>query len=229
MKKALEEVSLPQLKRLYDDIELALVFDWLGVERPKALRRIDVEAETGDFDEESEGSVRPMRSVHGDYGELALRNAVARLVLSEIQDRLPQWAHYNGDGEVTLGRKDFRHRPRKGGKRPRFLFEINWADSGPGFCWPEAYHVADLPGFGVLVVTASQDSPDVHGYTDEAIGSFCQDEPVLEDCRKVITGWWWRRQLNEWEQHRWAELLRTGKVRSEVAEAWAHEVWGGRP
>jgi len=151
-------------------------------------------------------------------------NAIARLVLSKIQGRLPQWALVHADGKVDLERCYTPKRLAKVDLMPRFLFEINWADSGPCFSWPESYHVAYLPGFYQYVVTASQDSPEMHGYTDEAIGHFQADEPVDEGCHRVIVDWW-EGQADGWEQQRWAYLFQTGEVDADTAAFWADEVW----
>ena len=73
-----------------------------------------------------------------------LENAIARICLESAQRSLPQWAMVR-DGKVTLGRRRQRTARRARKLRPVHLFTINWADSGPGFSWPEAYHVTCLP------------------------------------------------------------------------------------
>ena len=87
--------------------------------------------------------------------------------------------------------------------------------------WP-ALASADLPA--PTGVTASQDSPDMHGYTDEAIGHFAEDEETDAGARRVITGWW-KGQVDGWDLQRWAYLFDTGEIDAETAEAWADEVW----
>ena len=71
-----------------------------------------------------------------------------RVLLHAVQGRLPQWAAVNPDGKVLLNRK---YRRRARGQALAFvaqaICEINWADSGPGFSWPEAYHVVYVPGY----------------------------------------------------------------------------------
>jgi hypothetical protein len=86
--------------------------------------------------------------------------AVAQILLHEVQGTLPQWA---ASGErVSLNRKAHkRHEDARLSFNPQLVCTINWADSGPGFSWPEAYHVTYLPGFDKFVVTASRDCPDV--------------------------------------------------------------------
>ena len=71
--------------------------------------------------------------------------AVAAILLERIQDQLPQWASVR-DGKATLGRtlRD-RAADRTVEITPVHLVTINWADSGPGFSWREAYHVTYVP------------------------------------------------------------------------------------
>lgn len=189
MNMKIKRIPMAQLRDLYDDIELAMLFDWLEVARPGSLRDIDIVADADSCDDNT-GSVGLLADGDGRYGENALSNAIARLVLSGIQDRLPQWAAVYGDGRVELARAYTPKRRAKIGVLPRFLFEINWADSGPGFSWPESYHVAYLPGFDRYLVTASQDSLEMHGYTDAAIGHFPFTEAVAAGVHRVIVDWW---------------------------------------
>jgi len=218
-------IDLAQLRTIYDEVELAILFDWFSVERPDPLREVQLEIyKENEFPADAAGRVRLMGSDGGYSDENALSNAVARLVLSEIQGRLPQWGVAYGDGSVNLARTYAPRRDAAIDFMPRFQFEINWADSGPGFSWPEAYHATYLPGFDKYVVTASQDSPDVHGYTDEAIGHFGTAQPVVESVHRTIVGWWGG-QAADPGQSRWAYLFQTGEVDAETAESWADEVW----
>jgi len=219
-----DDFRLEELRTLYDDMELAILFDWLELPRPEALPDQDLVADGIDLEDCEEGPVRLIRSADGYNDDNALSNAVARLVLSGIQRRLPQWALVGADGSVVLGRQPMPRRKSNIGLLPRFLCMINWADSGPGFSWPESYHATYLPGFDCYVVTASQDSPEMHGYTEEAIGHFRADCAVEEGSHRVIVDWWcW--QARECSQHRWAYLFETGEIDDETASAWAAEVW----
>jgi hypothetical protein len=164
-----------------------------------------------------------LRSACGYLDQNALSNAVARIVLTSIQHRLPQWTVVRGDGQVQYARayRPGRHAPVE--FLPQHLFTINWADSGPGFSWPEAYHAVFLPGFDRYVVTASQDSPDVHGYTDEAIGHFGEDSDREKAIGRIIRDWWsWQADTG---QPRWAYLFDTGEIDTITAEAWGDAVW----
>ncbi|MCP3877669.1 MAG: hypothetical protein GY701_04645 [Sulfitobacter sp.] len=223
MKTKREDISYSQLNAIYDEVELAILYDWMGIARPSALRGVDIESES-DGVEQTLGAIHLIHDMFGEYGNNAVSNAVARLVLSEVQGRLPQWAAVHADGRVDLARTYTPKRRAKVDLLPRFLFEINWADSGPGFNWPEAYNVAYLPGFDCYVVTASQDSPEVHGYTDEAIGHFPADEAVLEGVHRMIFNWW-KGQAAECQQHRWAYLFNIGDVSEDEAKSWADEIW----
>ena len=101
-----------------------------------------------------------------DGGNLAEdANRVAEIVLFPIRSSLPQWAAVYHNGQVKFSRE---HQLRLIKKRdellkPEHLCGINWADTAPGLSWPEDYHLTLLPGYNIYVLTASQDSDDVHG------------------------------------------------------------------
>jgi len=153
--------------------------------------------------------------------------AVAQILLHGSQKRLPQWGCVNGDGKVVQGRKNLQ-RPRDAEPitlHPQLLLCINWADSGPGFSWPEAYHITKIPGFDKHIFTASRDSPDAWGCTDHAIGFCDANAPIKEAAREIIINYW-SKQAGEWEQARWAYLFDEGLISGEEADSWADEVWG---
>ena len=108
---------------------------------------------------------------------------------------------------------------------PQYLLTINWADSGPGFSWPAAYHVTWLPVYDVYIVTESADSPDAYGYCDFAIGYFTEPDDVAKSAGEIIKDdWQWA--MNSRDQPRWAYLFGTGLIDEEAAEKMADEVWG---
>lgn len=203
---------------LYYPVEQALLADYFGVPRPKPLRDLNIWVPD---------PKAARKAIHLEEGassdEWALPNAVARIALSRIQDRLPQWYTSRG-GEVIAARKEY---AATGGDvllMPLHLFTINWADSAPGMSWPEAYHLTWFPEFDRYVVTASADSTDAWGYEDRAIGHFGQGGDRMRQAREIITAFW-RMQFHQWEQAHWAYLLDTGAVDSEEALAWAKGVW----
>ena len=43
-----EKLDLTELNALYDEVELAILFDWLGLTRPDALSNINIESSAVD-------------------------------------------------------------------------------------------------------------------------------------------------------------------------------------
>jgi hypothetical protein len=153
-----------------------------------------------------------------------LAAAVGQVLLHAVQARLPQWSVTDGD-RIVYAR---RHRRRAGGQPLAFaaqhLFTINWADSGPGFSWPEAYHLLFVPGYKRWVVTASQDGDDGWGCTDQAIGFFGGGGERIARSGAVIRAYWQRRR-SENESWPWCYLFDEGLVSTETAEKWRQRVW----
>jgi hypothetical protein len=146
---------------------------------------------------------------------------VAQIILHHVQATLPQWSSVSG-GTVNLNRKEYkRHRDARLTFNPQLVCTINWADSGPGFSWPESYHVTHLPGFDKFVITASRDGPDAWGCADHAIGVAEGSLSPIEAAKQAITEFW-RTQLNG---PRWAYLFDEGLIDSKTANVWADEVW----
>jgi len=171
-------------------------------------------------------AVRLWNSVEDRGSITAISNAVARICLADCQDRLPQWAAVDAKGNEVLGRRvrGGSHRPLQ--LQPERLLCINWADSGPGFSWPEDYLVTLLPGFDRYVVTASADSTDSYGVTDFAIGHFHEDDEFLPTCRQIIERWWRERAADGGGP--WEYLFEEGLFDEEMAEEIRDEVWPGR-
>ena len=156
-----------------------------------------------------------------------LEIAVAQILLHGSQKRLPQWGCVTGDGKVVQGRKNLQ-RPQ--GAEPitlhlQLLLCVNWADSGPGFSWPEAYHITRIPGFDQHIFTASRDSPDAWGCTDHAIGFCDANVPIKEAASEIIIKFWLK-QAGGWDQAPWAYLFDEGLISGKEADSWADEVWG---
>ena len=217
----------PDPVKLFHSIEHAVLATYLSRRDllPAGARELDprstVDPDTWD---EAANGIAPLDGA--EFAEdLVVENAVARIALQAIQDRLPQWAAASRGGKVQFGR-EVRQKADLPGRTdvtvPLFLFEINWADSGPGFSWPEAYYLTWIPYYDSFVVTASNDCTDVHGFTDYAIGHF-REGSIDNEVKAIVTGQW--RKLTTYNQPRWAYLFGAGAVEAETAEAWADEVW----
>lgn len=151
--------------------------------------------------------------------------AVAQILLNPIQDSLPNYGVFNRDGKVVLGRlRKNRSKDARLNFNPQHVCTINWADSAPGLCWPEAYHVTYLPGFNKYIVTASRDGNDTFGCADNAIGYTDSDLSPEEAARSIIVPYW-EGQVYDWDQGRWVYLFNEGLIDSHTANTWADEVW----
>jgi len=151
---------------------------------------------------------------------------VSRILLRDVATRLPHWYSIGHGGNIIEGRKDdWQDKIQKSiGILPIELFEINWASSGPGFDWPEHYHACPVPGDNITVITASADSPEMHGYTDWALGWFPGNDNLVDYAGLIIRAWW-RAQRDGWGQASWETVFRPGRVRESMACAWREEVW----
>lgn len=209
---------------IYYPTEEALLHDWLGLLRPEHLKHVRTNEEPenglGVWVDDSVGEWDALDD------ETALQNAVARIVLTAVQKRLPQVAFVSAEDEVTFGRDPIKRFPRAASFLPHHLFSINWADSAPGVSWPEAYHATYLPGFDRYVITEAQDGPGIWGVTELAIGHFPADRPVLEGAREVITGYWREQYNGDGQQERWAYVWQEGLVSKALADEWSIDVWG---
>lgn len=239
----MEEIYLPQ--------ERAILCDYFRIDRPAGLVAIDVETRpaangaqrrraadsrgegraaressgesTSETTGDDAGLVLVEPDMNDEFTEFSLPNAVARIALARIQHRLPQWGAVLADGTLILGRRLRKSSARRVTFLPQHLFTINWADSGPGFSWPEAYHVTYLPGFDRYVVTASQDSPDTYGYSEFAIGSFPASTEIKDGAKKVIIDWWAEARAHE--HSGWESFWDRGLITKKEALAWRQEAW----
>lgn len=161
----------------------------------------------------------------GELGERQIDVAVASLILRNLQDDLPSWS-YNVGGK-TVSTRDLEVPQRRGFPlASQVLLQVNWADSGPGFDWPEQYRLTWVPAPGRFVVTASSDTDESYGYSDVALGHFGKTDSSLADkCRQIITRRW-RRQKREHQQEPWEHAEEGGRIPVKEAQAWRASVWG---
>ena len=100
---------------------------------------------------------------------------------------------------------------------PVLALAINWANTAPGYSWPESYYVSWIPYYDRYLVTASLDSPLNEGYLDLAIGALPDKATVEGDLKEVIQGRWY--DLFPYVQG-WEECLNDGIV---------EDPWAWRP
>lgn len=154
---------------------------------------------------------------------------VAEIVLFPIRTSLPQWAAVCSDGNIAFGREHQLRaiRARDQLLEPRFLFQINWADTAPGLCWPESYHLTMLPGYRINVITASHDSADMFGYTDLALCVIPPKRDGFLPSRSVLDGVarWWRSELEGWDQGPWESLWDPGGFNPHKLLALRDKIW----
>ena len=201
------------MSNLYTATERAILYDYFRQERPEALKDLDIYSE--------QNGIYVHRARYSDSFEL--QNAVARIALKRVQNNLPVWACSDLEGEITVARVYEDHPGQEIELLPQYLFMINWADSGPGFSWPEAYHLVWFPEFDRYVVTASQDSPDCYGFEDIAIGFAPFDHDRKELSRKIICNWWEESRSND--QEPWECLFGSGFITVDEAYSWREDVW----
>lgn len=204
-----------ELLDCYTDTERAFLCDYFKIRRPDRLKDVDI----------YEPVAKGIYVKRGQYSsEYEIPNAVARLVLQRVQDYLPAWGGANSKGEFVIARNYTRKEVALVSFQPQHLFTINWADSGPGFSWPEAYYLVWLPVFERYVVTASQDSPDCYGFEDIAIGWQFFDEDRVGLSKEIIQANWGAVHKPHLEEG-WAYLFETGVVSQSEAEDWRDEIW----
>lgn len=199
---------------IYTPTERAFLCDYFQIDRPDELALIDVRVPADGIYVEDSGS--------GE--DIDLSNAVARLGLQRVQDRLPAWTSIDSSGEFLEARRYFEAKERGVELMPQLLFTINWADSGPGFSWPEAYHLIWFPEFDRYVVTGSQDSTDVYGVEDVALGYASFSEDWYQVSRDILVKNW-REEHSVYIDEGWLEVLDPGFVPKQMAEGWRDEVW----
>lgn len=156
--------------------------------------------------------------------------AVAQILLNPIQDSLPNWASVGDDGTVNRGRlPHHRHKDARLQFNPLHVCTINWGDTGPGFSWPEAYHVTYLPSFDKHIVTASRDSQSAWGCLDHAIGVVDGKFSAVKAAELAIISYWTGERDCEWGVSRWEYLFCEGLINKATANAWSDEVWPEEP
>ncbi len=223
------------MKALYTRGEIDVLSHYLGVRPPAGMAALSdpkplPRTLTCFVDRED---LPPQWQDADDPGELGamfrqvFRHRVARILISHIQQELPQRGLSEVPGTIEYNRDYYPRRRHGVALLPQFLFMINWSDGGPGFFWPESYYATWLPGFDRYVVTASRYGSEAYGFVDVAIGSFTADEDIVEASGRKITAWW-RAMWASWGHDRWEYVWKLGLVDVATAHAWGEEVWPRR-
>jgi hypothetical protein len=217
-------VDLPRPSRreaipAFTPFEHAVLSDLFRVRRPCIARGIDIWSVVDD-------KGQPLLNLEAKdfiHPEMPLRNAVAQIILEPLVDHLPNY--------YSVRTQQWARRPNIGvaGKpislMPQHLLTIDWAGSGPGFGWPEAYYLTYVPGYDRLVVTASQDSSDAYGCEDFVLGWFHSRRDLKASAARVLTRFW-RHAHKTWGQSKWEECVREGLLSAVEGKRLADRVWG---
>ena len=193
-----------ELRSLYTEHEIAVFSVYLGLHNSDRL----------------EGAVE---QIYLDQ-YYALEAEVARILLGNVEDRLPSYYVEMPNSDPQSSGKADERRDSKISVLPQFLFSINWANTGPGLSWPEYYYAGYLPGFDVFIVTISTDSEEAYGCKDMAIGFFPSSKGFYAGARDTIVEWW--KGPENAETYRWEEALSAGAIDFKSIHDWADLVWG---
>jgi hypothetical protein len=190
---------------------------------PDWAKHIDLsEFPKKDWNEETDG-IAPTKP---DGTERRLGNAAARIALTTIQHKLPQCASYLPGKGLTFARTLKLFPVRNINSQPLLLFQVQWPDSGPGFSWPESYHVTWIPYYDRFLVTASSDSKDLFGFEDLSLGSFAGSSKKgadLAGIRKAVLRFWNHHVSYGFEP--WEGLTASGAIKATTVLAWRSRVW----
>ncbi|MEJ5376866.1 MAG: hypothetical protein WHX93_09830 [bacterium] len=212
---------MKKTKSIFKPKEVSLIETWFSL--PDPLGR-DLSLEGGT-------KVPPPYDVRPNewryWNEWSLSAAVAEILLNRIQKRLPQWAVIYPDGKVQLANPPKPKEERHVYLYPQLLLEIDWGASGPGFSYPEIYHLTRIPLYERFVVTSCGDSPGdgFSGYAWHAIGHFPVTEDILSSCGSILMRFWKEIYNRDGCQAPWGYIFQTGLVSRELAIQWRDSVF----
>jgi hypothetical protein len=154
-----------------------------------------------------------------------LQGAVGALLLRNMQPKLPRSAIFFPKANLlAVSRGEVR--PPRGsniGLVGQHLFTINWADGAPGMSWPTAYYAVWLPIRNIWVVTASDDTGEMLGFLDVALGWFPPTTPWKDGVAGIITQDWTAWATDQ--QPAWEEFLASGRLSPETIWTCRHRAW----
>jgi len=155
----------------------------------------------------------------------ARQGAVGAVLLRNMQRRLPRSALFFPKANVlAVSRGEVRPPPRSNMSLVgQHLFTINWADGAPGMSWPTAYYAVWLPIRDVWVVTASDDTGEMLGFLDVALGWFPATTMWEDGVAAIITQDW-----TAWAADRqpaWQEFSASGRLSPETIWKCRERAW----
>jgi hypothetical protein len=155
----------------------------------------------------------------------ALQGAVGAMLLRNMQSKLPRSALFFPNANVlAISRGEVR--PPQGSNISlvgQHLFTINWADGAPGMSWPTAYYAVWLPVRNIWVVTASDDTGEMLGFLDVALGWFPATTTWEDGVAAIITQDWTAWAADQ--QSAWQEFSASGRLSPETIWTCRQRAW----
>lgn len=179
---------------------------------------------------EQDGEIRKLLeswNIDPDFthaGHDAVDVALAQIALGHVEILLPDFTVLR-HGRLFHARRPFEtpHLSEDMLFKPIHLFTIDWALSAPGFSWPESYYATWLPGYDSFVVTLSQDSDEILGVSDLAIGWFSDRNVFEASCGRVVARYWKRMALED-GQEMWEGFVSEGRINEKTVRRWSRRV-----
>lgn len=163
-----------------------------------------------------------------DIGREAIEVAVGQIIAKHAAgEAMFGQSGHDADGNFTSTRNLDSSARKAQRLLSRVLLAINWADSGPGFAWPEQYRVTRLVKEARWIVTASVDTDELYGCQHFALGHFkCEMHSVARKGMQIIANHW-RLVRENCETPPWQGILDPGLIGSDVAARARTKIWRG--
>jgi len=212
------------VKRVFTPKQMVVLYTWFHLPAPKVTQTKDgYKSKVSSSDVEEEMGIEERGSTSVTTTDVA----VARILLSPVAKRLPQWASVDIDKhEVYLERDnswtDVRVVKPIVALISRRILTVDWSQTPVG-AGPEEYRATWVPGFDKVVITGSTDSEELYGHTDFALGYCEPGETLVTDIGKILKDWWLE-QRQEWDQAPWS-LIDAGIIDECTANRLRDEAW----
>ncbi len=107
-----------------------------------------------------------------------------------------------------------------------FIVEVNWASSGSGIDWPEAYFIAPDASAEYWVLWArNEDDPFLAGHDTYPI-AWCESDLPLAEAALDLLGMFWQSMRDRYEWRRFELGMRFGLLDRSKTDSVAGVVWG---